>query len=50
MGRIIFYIIILLIQFLFRVLKPIVGRSRPFQDANRRIHALKSDLRKPKNR
>lgn len=50
MGRLIFYLIILVIQLIFRVIKPIVGRSRAFQGANRRIHALRSDLKKSKNR
>lgn len=50
MGRLIFYIIILLFQFLFAAIKPLLGKSTAFQRVNRRIHALKSDLRPVKRK
>ncbi|NMB03567.1 MAG: hypothetical protein GX978_03340 [Tissierellia bacterium] len=48
MARLIVYLVIILIQVFFRVLRPLAGRSTTFQGMNRRIQALKSDIKGPK--
>lgn len=50
MGRLIIYIIILLIQLFIRVIIPFAGKSSTVQSMNSRVQALKSDLKRPKRK